>query len=105
MTLKILILMFSSINLAQSYFDVQMDRFELLFQDTNCVDVSSIKIRKVNKTRSIVGDIKLMVPFDDDVIIESKGLKKQGGEYRQMPYHVQPTKLCEFIAKDGREDI
>lgn len=82
-----------------------MDRFELLFQDTNCVNVSSIKVRKVNKTRSLVGDIKLMIPFGDDIIIESKGLKKQGGEYRQMPYHVQPTKLCEFIAKDGEEDI
>lgn len=101
MDLKVIILQFFLINFAHSYFDVDLDRFEILEQDSSIIDWSSLKIRKVNKNRSLVGDMKVHATLDNDVIIQVKGYKKQGGEYRLMPYKVQPTPLCEFVENDG----
>ena len=90
------------INLVQSYFDVQVDRFELLYQNTSYFDWSGLKVRKVNKKRSIVGDVKFFVPIGNEIMFIGNAYKKQGGEYRLMPYKVQPTPFCDFLRKDGK---
>ena len=97
---KVLILILS-INLVQSYFDVQMDRFEVMEQDTRYTDWSEMKIRKVSKVRSLIGHVKIEVPVGNNVLVEGKAYKKQGGEYRLMPYHVSPLPLCDYLGSDS----
>ena len=62
----------------ESYFDVLLDRFEVLFQDEKFMDWKGLKVKKVNKTRSLAGEIKFLQPLGNDVIVEGKALKKQG---------------------------
>lgn len=100
MLIKVLIIILL-INLVVSYFDVQIDRFEVLFQNTSFFDWSGLKVRKIQKIRSIVGEIDFFVPIGNDIMFSGLAYKKQGGEYRLMPYKVQPTPFCDFIKKDG----
>lgn len=101
MNLKDIIFPFFLINLAYSYFDLQMDRFEILEQDKSIFDWSTVKVRKVGKNRYLVGDIKFLITLDNDVTIQMKAFKKQGGEYRLMPYKIPPTPFCDFVKSDG----
>jgi len=57
-------------------------------------------IRKVNKTRSIFGSLFCHVPFGNEIVIEIKTLKKQGGEYRYMPYKIPQGPICDVLASD-----
>lgn len=101
MNSKVLILILL-IKLVESYFDAQMDRFEVLYQNLSYSDFSQLKVRKVNKVRSLVGEIKFFVPFGNDITIEAKAYKKQGGEYRQMPYKFPPMPFCDFLIQDRK---
>lgn len=101
MNSKILII-FLLINLVDSYFDVQLDRSDVLEQDTNYVDWSSLKVRRINKTRSIIGEMKFPIPFGNDVKLQGLAYKKQGGEYRLMPYKIQPTPFCDLCSNDSK---
>jgi len=59
-----------------------------------------LKVRKINKTRTLVGDVLIKSPLGDDVTIETAVYVKQGGEYRLMPYRLPPVPFCSFAAKD-----
>ena len=100
-----LLIIFLLIKLISSYFDVQMDRLELIYQDPKCVNFSKIKIRKINKVRSLVGEADFFIPFGNDVTLEGTFLKKQGGEYRLMPYRFSPTPFCVFASNDGEIEL
>jgi hypothetical protein len=64
---------------AESYFDCQLDRFEVCSQNKEFTDWSDLKVKKLNKTtRALVGEIKFFQPFDNNIIIEVKAYKKQG---------------------------
>lgn len=58
------------------------------------------KVKKVNKIRSVFGWFFLHVPFGNDIKIEVKTLKKQGGEYRYLPYKLIPTPFCDALESD-----
>jgi len=66
--------------------------------DTKYMDLTGVKIRKVNKTRKLFGQISYNQMFDDSVTLKFLLYKKQGGEYRLMPYKLAPQPYCEFMA-------
>lgn len=85
-----------------AYFDVQLDRFDVVESDKEVYDLSNIKVRKVNKIRSLVGEWIIKQPTGNDVIFEIKIYKKQGNEYRLLPYKVLPQPLCDVFSADGK---
>lgn len=84
-----------------AYFDVQLDRIEQLYSDLEYCDWSGLKVRKVNKTRSIIGEIKFFKPFGNDIMTEGKAYKKQGNEYRLLPFHLPQEPYCDIAVKDS----
>lgn len=85
-----------------AYFDIQLNWIDVIFQDEQSVELN-LKIKKVNKIRSWIGEIKWNVQMDNEIVCGIKGLKKQGNEYRYLPYRVEPAKLCDFIHNDGKK--
>jgi hypothetical protein len=59
-------------------------------------------VKKINKTsRAIVGTIRVLSSeFDNVAKVELVLFKKQGGEYRKMPYNIPPSACCDFLNKD-----
>ena len=54
-----------------------MDRTEVIFETPSIVEFQ-IRVKKVNKTRSLVGSITFHEPFGNNIKVEGKALKKQG---------------------------
>ncbi|KAG5676538.1 hypothetical protein PVAND_006364 [Polypedilum vanderplanki] len=82
------------------YFELIMDRFETIFENKKYFEWN-IKIKKINKTtRGIFGFAYFHVPIGNDIKFEGKVLKKQGGEYRYLPYGVKPEPICDLFAND-----
>ncbi|KAG5667740.1 hypothetical protein PVAND_015710 [Polypedilum vanderplanki] len=81
------------------FFEAILDRFELIHEDKKSFEWK-IKIRKVNKTRMIVGTLNLKVPLGNEIVEEILSLKKQGGEYRYMAYKVKKTPFCKLNGED-----
>jgi len=61
----------------RKYFEVILDRVEIVMENKNLME-SHVQVRKVNKTRSLVGYAITHEPFGNDIVVEAKGLKKQG---------------------------
>jgi hypothetical protein len=60
-------------------------------------------VRKVNKIRSFVGVINFHEPLDEKLFCEIKVLKKQGNEYKYLPYRWLPVSFCdEVVLKSGK---
>jgi hypothetical protein len=59
-------------------------------------------MRKINRTaRAIVGTVQVFsAEGDNDVKIEVQLYKKQGGEYRKLPYNFPKAPLCDTINND-----
>jgi hypothetical protein len=71
------------------------------FGDTaKFVDWSQLKVRKMNKTRKMAGNVTYHVPLDNSFITFSNLYKKQGGEYRLMPYTLPKEGFCDFMGSD-----
>lgn len=85
-----------------SYLEVELVQCSQLYGDTeNFLDGSGIKVKKVNRTtRGLVGNITYHVPLDDSYFVESQFYKKQGGEYRLMPYKTPSTGFCNAVKND-----
>jgi hypothetical protein len=73
----------------------QMSGFEL-------ADASTMMVKKVSKkARALVGTIVMFSSeFDNVATVELVMFKKQGGEYRKMPYNVPPSGSCDFLNND-----
>ena len=66
------------INFQQTKFiEFILDRFEVLFNTPEITEFN-VRVRKVNKTRALVGYITLNVPLGNDFTTEYKIMKKQG---------------------------
>ncbi|KAG5673201.1 hypothetical protein PVAND_003268 [Polypedilum vanderplanki] len=77
----LLIILFSSTSTASvnfvHLFEAILDRFEIVTENTDIWEWH-FKVRKVNKTRSIVGYTEVKIPIGNDYKVEMKVLKKQG---------------------------
>jgi hypothetical protein len=80
---------------------MEMRDFKQVF-GAEIADMSGIRIRKVNKThRGAVGTIKVqLADIDNEMLVGVRLYAKQGGEYRLLPYKLQPKKLCDFFNED-----
>jgi hypothetical protein len=65
-------------------------------------DFTGVRIKKINKTtRAFVGTFYILTPvFDNDGRIDAELYKKQGGEYRKLPYNLAPEPICNFWKND-----
>ena len=60
-----------------------------------------VKVKKINKTtRGIFGTVVQHVEIDDTFLAGAFLSKKQGGEYRMLPYNFPLTKICDTLEKD-----
>ncbi|KAL7020230.1 hypothetical protein ACKWTF_011424 [Chironomus riparius] len=84
---------------AGNYFEVIIDRIEVV-QEVPGFSEWHLKVRKVNKTRQIFGYIELYIDFGNNLMVEYKCLKKQGGEYRYLPFSVPKQPYCDYVKAD-----
>lgn len=74
---------------------IELKECKQLANDPNAIDLSGIKVRKINKTsRGFFGTAFVNSPFDETYELFVDMYKKQGGEYRLLPYKVKKN-LCE----------
>jgi hypothetical protein len=80
-------------------FEILLDRFEIVYENTKFFE-NRLRVRKVNRTRSVYGYVDIKVPMGNDFKASGVLLKKQGGEYRYMPYKLPPQPFCDSMSKD-----
>lgn len=62
------------------------------------IDFSSLKVKKLNQTfRALDGKVTYHIQLDNSFDLEGKFYKKQGGEYRILPYRLPRLGFCAFI--------
>lgn len=61
------------------------------------IDWSQLKVRKMDKTRKILGNVTYHVPLDNTYLVVTYLHKKQGGEYRLTPYSLPRKGFCDFV--------
>jgi Protein of unknown function (DUF1091) len=81
-----------------AYFDIILDRIECS-ADTDFMECSSLKVKRVQKQRLMFGNVSIFTPLDNNVIIQLIPYKKQGGEYRKMPYKINEP-FCDVVQRD-----
>lgn len=79
--------------------DIEVQRLEQL-NGTNWADWSNLKTRRVDKDRKLFGNITIHTDIDNSYLIEFRTYKKQGGEYRLLPYRLPKKKFCDAIRDD-----
>ena len=123
MKIEILLIFLPVILRVEAFFDIQLEKMEIVEQDLAYVDASKIKVRKYNKTtRAVFGEVEYIQPFDNTMMLEGKIYKKQGlsifkptslliflimlgGEYRLTPYKHLPSPFCMTISSDSEYEI
>jgi hypothetical protein len=84
-----------------AYIDVDLrDMRQTLGKEV--VDMSSLKVKKLNKTtRGIVGNFIIKATdVGNSMQVATQFWKKQGGEYRKLPYKLPSKNLCDFFNED-----
>lgn len=118
--LLIILLFFWTLHSIQSsqYFDVNLDRCEIVQQDKRFTDWK-IKVKNYNKTtRALYGNITIFKPIGDDYTIEALFYRKQGylfyfkklrifflnyftgNEYRKLKFQIEQSKFCKAFGDD-----
>jgi hypothetical protein len=66
------------------------------------VDWTGVRVRKINKTaKAIVGTLKILAPkIDNTHTTDVQLYKKQGGQYRQLPFKSENAPACNTINAD-----
>ena len=64
------------------------------------MDWEGVKVKKINKTRSIIGEVIFYQAVGNEIILDGNAYVKQGGEYRLMPFKQPKKPLCEFFQDD-----
>jgi hypothetical protein len=68
--------------------------------NTTYLDYTKLKIRKINKTRMIVGEMTVNREIDNTFLGQASIYVKQGNEYRLMPYRLPPKGFCDTHNED-----
>lgn len=79
--------------------DLDIQRTEQLNEPTY-VDFTKVYLRKVNKTRKMFGNVTLNIPIDNTFYAYGQLFRKQGGEYRLMPFRIPKMALCDFVSDE-----
>lgn len=71
------------------------------FEGGEYMDWTSLKVKKINKTmRGLFGNHTTLIPFDNTFEADIIVFKKQGGEFRKLPYRIPRTKYCDVFVAD-----
>lgn len=81
------------------YFEIEEHHLEQLDEPT-FIDFTGLKLRKVGKQRSLVGNTTHHIALDNSCIAGISLLIKQGGEYRLLPYKLAKKGVCDFVQDD-----
>lgn len=81
------------------YLEIDLKLVEQL-NDRTFFDYSNLKIRKVNKTRQVIGNVTYNIPLDDTFVSSISIYIKQGNQYRLMPYKLPKKPNSEFYNDD-----
>lgn len=79
--------------------DIELKLVEQL-NDRTYIDYSSLKVRKVNKTRMIIGNTTYNIPLDDTFLSSVAVYVKQGNQYRLMPFKIPKKPNSKFYNDD-----
>jgi hypothetical protein len=61
-----------------------------------------LKVKRVNKTtRGFFGSVEQLVIADNSYQVSAQLWKKQGGEYRKLPYNFPASNLCDSLSQDS----
>lgn len=83
-----------------TYLDIEFQSCEQTLGQETFADFG-LKVKRVNKTtRGFFGTVVLRVTADDSFQASAQLWKKQGGEYRKLPYNFPPGNLCDSLGKD-----
>lgn len=84
-----------------AYIDLEIRDLKQVF-GFNISDFTSLKVRKFNKTSRVIRGNIIVKTLDFGNQLQATALffRKQGGEYRLMPYKVFPKKLCNYFNDD-----
>ena len=79
--------------------EVDISHVEQLNEPTY-IDFTKVYVRKVDKVRKIFGNTTAHIDLDNSFLCEVEIYKKQGGEYRLMPFKVSKKGLCDLHDED-----
>lgn len=79
--------------------EVEIQRVEQI-GDTNYVDFSQLKVRKIDGERKVVGNATFHAILDNSYLASCLVYKKAGGEYRLQPYRLPEMPFCSFLDTD-----
>jgi Protein of unknown function (DUF1091) len=75
-----------------------MDRVDCI-NAPGFLECTNVKVKRVTKQRLMFGNFTIFEPMDNNVSVQVTAFKKQGGEYRRMPYRIVKP-LCNAV-KEG----
>lgn len=76
-----------------------LEKFEQVFANKDFSDWN-LKVGRKNKTmRALFGEVIVKTTEGNDVKMQAETFKKQGGEYRKMPYKISEAPFCD-VARD-----
>lgn len=87
-----------------AYFEVEIQYIEQL-DDKKFADISKLKVRKVDKIRRVYGQVEFKISLDNSNTVEIIAFKKQGGEYRRLPYRIPSGRFCDFYEEGSQGDV
>lgn len=73
----------------------------LLPGDKTVANVDKFRVRKVNKTHLLIGEIETFIDIGDELSLFCTSYRKAGNDYKLMPYKIGPAPVCKFI--DGEK--
>lgn len=83
------------------YVDLILDRTEQTSGDTkNFLDWTDVKVKKINKTRMIIGKAIYQVPLDNSYLIDTSVYKMQGGDYKLTPFKLPLLGFCDSLKEE-----
>jgi hypothetical protein len=84
-----------------AYIDVEVREVKQI-SGKKFVDLTNLKVKKLNKTtRGIVGHFTVKAAdLGNNMQVAIQFWKKQGGEYRQLPYRLPSKNLCDYFNED-----
>ena len=85
---------------AFAYLDIEFQSVEQTIGQGSFSEFG-LKVKRVNKTtKGFFGTVAQLVVVDDTFLAGAVLSKKQGGEYRKLPYNFPLTKICDTLEKD-----
>ena len=68
--------------------------------DSAFADFSKLRLKKVNRTHSLVGDVTYFQELNNDLKLKVLLFKKQGGQYRLTQFKTPVQGICDFYNSD-----